>query len=202
MLRNGLYNLLKNLSISENGVQENVRTLVTSLTRCRDVVDRREMLRSLPKPDEGTVGERTMDVDSSIHERTDRFPDIDTPNRLFNGIAFKDLPVFNIRVSPNNTIINVTDAKGVPKILRSCGIEGFKNTRKGTNIAAQATAITIGTKALEKGIKTVRVRVRGLGPGRMSAIKGLQMSGLQIISITDSTRVSWCPPRPRKRKKL
>lgn len=68
---------------------------------------------------------------------------MNTPNRLFNGVAFKDLPVCNIRVSPNNTIISVCDAKGTPQIIRSCGIEGFKNTRKGTNIAAQATAITL-----------------------------------------------------------
>lgn len=76
--------------------------------------------------------------------------------------------------------------KGRLELIRSCGIEGFKNTRKGTNIAAQATAVTIGTvrvicslfingfclfvclqKALERGVKTVRVRVKGLGPGRM-----------------------------------
>lgn len=51
----------------------------------------------------------------------------------------------NIRVSPNNTIINLTNSKGAIQLTRSCGIEGFKNTRKGTNIAAQATAITLGT---------------------------------------------------------
>ncbi|XP_018568531.1 uncharacterized protein LOC108908863 [Anoplophora glabripennis] len=202
MLRTQFVTLFKNLLITEQSIQSNVRSIATGLARCREVIDRREMLRSLPKPDEGAVGEKTMDVDSAIHELTDRFPTIDTPNKLFNGVAFKDLPIFNIRVSPNNTIISLTDAKGVPKLLRSCGVEGFKNTRKGTNIAAQATAITIGSKALETGIKTVRVRVRGLGPGRMSAIKGLQMSGLDIISITDSTRVSWNPPRPRKQKKL
>lgn len=71
------------------------------------------------------------------------FPDEDTPNKLFNGVPFKDIPVCNIKVSPNNTIISVCDAAGVPKIIRSCGIEGFKNTRKGTNIAAQATAISL-----------------------------------------------------------
>lgn len=71
------------------------------------------------------------------------FPDENTPKALFNGVPFKEIPVCNIRVSPNNTIINVTDYKGVPQIIRSCGVEGFKNTRKGTNIAAQATAITI-----------------------------------------------------------
>jgi small subunit ribosomal protein S11 len=72
------------------------------------------------------------------------FPDGETPNRLFEGTPFKELPVINIKVSPNNTIMTITDAKsGMPQIIRSCGMEGFKNTRKGTNIAAQATAISI-----------------------------------------------------------
>ncbi|GLV36193.1 mitochondrial ribosomal protein S11 [Carabus blaptoides fortunei] len=160
------------------------------------------MLASLPAKDEGTEGEKAVDIDNLINSKEDLFPDETTPNRLFNGIPFKEIPVFNIRVSPNNTILSLTDQKGVPKLIRSCGVEGFKNTRKGTNIAAQATAISIGTRALERGWKTVRVRVRGLGPGRMSAIKGLQMSGLNIISVTDSTPVSWDPPRPRKVRKL
>ncbi|CAG2056811.1 unnamed protein product [Timema podura] len=138
----------------------------------------------------------------SCFSREDMFPDERTPTTLFDGIPFQDMPICNIRVSPNNTIFTLSDAKGTIKMLRSCGIEGFKNARKGTNIAAQATAISISTKALERGYKTVRVRIRGLGPGRMSAIKGLQMGGLNIISITDSTPVSWNPPRARKRRRL
>ncbi|XP_063918905.1 small ribosomal subunit protein uS11-like [Zophobas morio] len=178
------------------------RSFFMGAQRFRDVIDRKEMLRSVPKMDEGSVGEKVLDVDTLIHQKGDIFPDADTPNRLFNGIPFKNLPIVNVRVSPNNTIVSMSDDKGVVKLLRSCGVEGFKNTRKGTNIAAQATAITLGTKVLERGIKTVRVRVRGLGPGRMSAVKGLQMAGLEIVSITDSTPVSWNPPRPRKAKKL
>lgn len=91
---------------------------------------------------------------------------------------------------------------GVPLVIRSCGVEGFKNTRKGTNIAAQATAITLSQRVLERGIKTVRIQVRGIGPGRMSAIKGVQMAGLNVVSITDNTPVSWNPPRPRKQRRL
>nr|AAL90434.1 RH70248p [Drosophila melanogaster] len=146
----------------------------------RKAEDRKEMLAFLPAKDEGTVGEKTVDIDTLINE----------------------LPICNIRVSPNNTIISVTDHKGVLRLIRSCGIEGFKNTRKGTNIAAQATAVTISGKAIELGWKTVRVKVRGLGPGRMSAIKGLQMGGLNIVSITDNTHVSFNPPRPRKQRSL
>ncbi|XP_011300115.1 28S ribosomal protein S11, mitochondrial-like [Fopius arisanus] len=57
-------------------------------------------------------------------------------------------------------------------------------------------------KALEKGFQTVRVRVRGLGPGRMASLKGLQMGGMDIISVTDNTRVTWTPLRPRKARRV
>lgn len=56
--------------------------------------------------------------------------------------------------------------------------------------------------ALQKGLHTVRVVVRGLGPGRASSVKGLQMGGLNIVSITDATRVSDNPPRPRKARRV
>lgn len=168
----------------------------------RKVEDRKGMMASMPEKDEGTSGEKSIDIDTLIQKKEMFFPDIQISHQLFNGIPFAELPVCNIRVSPNNTIISVTDFKGVPRLIRSCGIEGFKNTRKGTNIAAQATAITISEKAIELGWKTVRVKVRGLGPGRMSAIKGLQMGGLNIVSITDSTPVSWNPPRARKQRSL
>lgn len=81
----------------------------------------------------------------NYNRKEELFPDENTPNRLFNGVPFKELPIFNIKTSPNNTILSLTDHKGFPKLLRSCGVEGFKNTRKGTNIAAQATAISVGT---------------------------------------------------------
>ncbi|KAH8306125.1 hypothetical protein KR018_002155 [Drosophila ironensis] len=168
----------------------------------RKAEDRKEMRASLPAKDEGTIGERVVDIDTLINRKAQFFPDANTATQLFNGIPFNELPICNIRVSPNNTIISVTDYKGVLRLIRSCGIEGFKNTRKGTNIAAQATAVSISGKAVELGWKTVRVKVRGLGPGRMSAIKGLQMGGLNIVSITDNTPVSFNPPRPRKQRSL
>ncbi|XP_055677049.1 30S ribosomal protein S11 [Lutzomyia longipalpis] len=170
----------------------------------RKAEGRRDLVASMPARDEGTAGEKVVDIDALISKssRSQMFPDGDTANQLFNGILFKELPICNIRVSKNNTIITVTDHKGAVKMIRSCGMEGFKNTRKGTNIAAQATAISMSGKALDYGIKTIRVFVQGLGPGRMSAIKGLQMGGMDIVSITDGTKVSWNPPRPRKQRKL
>uniref|UniRef100_A0A1I8QBU2 Ribosomal protein S11 n=1 Tax=Stomoxys calcitrans TaxID=35570 RepID=A0A1I8QBU2_STOCA len=168
----------------------------------RKAEDRKEMLASMPAKDEGTAGEKSIDIDTLLGKKEKFFPDAGLSNQLFNGLPFSDIPIANIRVSPNNTIIVFTDSKGVPRLTHSCGVEGFKNARKGTNIAAQATAITVGSKALELGWKTIRVKVKGLGPGRMSAIKGLQMSGLNIISITDNTPVSWNPPRARKQRSL
>ncbi|KAF5283959.1 hypothetical protein FQR65_LT13651 [Abscondita terminalis] len=197
MISNKLININKLCSFYVNKLK-----ICTSAAVFREVEDRKLMLRSMPALDEGTAGEKAIEIDSHLSEKLEVFPDLNTPNKLFNGIPFKELPIFNVRVSKNNTILTLSDHKGVIKLTRSCGIEGFKNTKKGTNIAAQATAISIASRALEKGYKTVRVRVRGLGPGRMSSIKGLQMAGLNIVSITDSTRVSWNPPRPRKQRKL
>jgi len=159
-------------------------------------------IRFTPNVDEGTKGEKLHEIDSILSEQS-LFPDENTPNRLFNGIRYADLPICNIKATPNNTIISLCNAQGVPITVHSCGREGFKNTREGTNIAAQATAITLAKKGVEKGYQTVRVTVRGLGPGRMSSIKGLTMGGMDVISITDTTPVSWeVTPRPKKIRKL
>ncbi|CAG4950484.1 unnamed protein product [Parnassius apollo] len=158
--------------------------------------------KRIPADDEGVQGEKIVDLDSVLKLKQNIFPTLESDNLLFGGVPYKDLPICNIRVTHNNTIFTVTDSAGLVKLTRSCGMEGFKNTKKGTNIAAQTTAIGIATRALDKGFKTVRVRVRGLGPGRLSAVKGLQMGGLDIVSITDNTYVSWNPPRPRKARRL
>ncbi|XP_026319869.1 28S ribosomal protein S11, mitochondrial [Hyposmocoma kahamanoa] len=166
------------------------------------VATERFVHKRIPADDEGVQGEKIIDLDNQLKLKQNIFPTADSDNLLFNGVPYKDLPVCNVRVSHNNTIFTVTDAAGVVKLIKSCGMEGFKNTKKGTNIAAQTTAISIATRAIERGIKTVRVKVKGLGPGRLSAVKGLQMGGLEIISVTDNTPVSWNPPRPRKARRL
>ncbi|RXG72933.1 hypothetical protein Avbf_03379 [Armadillidium vulgare] len=72
------------------------------------------------------------------------FPDEETPNQLYNGVKFSDLPIVHIKVSRNNTIMTVSDAKGASQLIRTCGMDGFKNAKKGTNVAAQVTAQSIG----------------------------------------------------------
>ncbi|EFN79273.1 30S ribosomal protein S11, chloroplastic [Harpegnathos saltator] len=146
-------------------------------------------------------GETTPEL-LNINQKESLFPDADTPNRLFNGILYKELHIINIKSTPNNTIMTLTDCTGKVLTLHSAGVEGFKNARKGTNIAAQQAALTLGHRIREYGIESVRIRVQGIGAGRMSSIKGLSMTGLKIVSITDDTRVSWNPPRPRKQRRV
>jgi len=164
--------------------------------------DRAALIKSMPIKDQGTQGERGFDVDLINLSRDDMFPDAETPDKLYDGVRFADIPVCHIKTSKNNTLVHITDSLGEHICYRSCGMEGFKNTRKGTNIAAQATAISLASIARAKGVQQVRVKVQGLGPGRMSSIKGLQMAGLKIVSLTDATPISFNPPRPRKARRL
>nr|BAH71900.1 ACYPI004491 [Acyrthosiphon pisum] len=76
------------------------------------------------------------------------FPDINTPNMLFGGVKFSDVPICHIKSSRNNTLLHVIKVNGERIMIRSCGMEGFKNTRKGTNIASQATSIWFGYKSI------------------------------------------------------
>ncbi|KAG7163940.1 30S ribosomal protein S11-like, partial [Homarus americanus] len=115
-------------------------------------------------------GIKCLSVIFLIYRYDGMFPDENTPDLLFDGVRFADLPILHARFSKNNTLLTLTDAQGVVKMYRSCGLEGFKNTRKGTNIAAQATAISLATRALDRGLKNVRVKVAGLGPGRMVSV--------------------------------
>lgn len=145
-------------------------------------------------------GEQTKFVQQAKWD--DRFPDLHLPTREFNGVMFKDLPIVNVTATMNNTFICLTDNFGTAVTIRSCGYDGFKNARKGTNVAAQATAFTIGKKMVQRGFRTVRAKVSGLGAGRLAALRGLTFAGVNIISVTDTTPISWNPPRPRKQRRL
>ena len=86
-------------------------------------------------------------------------------------------------------------------VWASAGGSGFKGAKKGTPFAAQMTAAAVGKKAMDCGVKQVSVFVNGPGPGRETAIRGLQSSGLMISAIKDVTPVphDGCrPPKPRR----
>uniref|UniRef100_A0A224YZ95 Small subunit ribosomal protein S11 n=1 Tax=Rhipicephalus zambeziensis TaxID=60191 RepID=A0A224YZ95_9ACAR len=167
----------------------------------RKAEDRKAMMASLPKKDEGTLGEKLVDVDPS-HARWSMFPDEDTPNMMFDGIPFRDLPICHIKCSLNNTLMTLTDSSGKCLGRKSGGTEGYKNAKKGTTVAAQAAAMSFSHVAQLRDIKNIRVIVKGLGPGRLASIKGLQMGGLTVVSITDRTPAPEKCPRPRKAKRL
>ncbi|XP_072321207.1 small ribosomal subunit protein uS11m [Eucyclogobius newberryi] len=127
-------------------------------------------------------------------------PGQDSPLR-WDGKKFEDLPIAHIKATYNNTHIQLTDSAGAPLVRTSCGTEGFKNIKKSTPVAAQTAAISAATKATAKGVSYVRVVVKGIGPGRQSAIKGLTMGGLEVVSITDNTPVPHNGCRPRKARR-
>ncbi|XP_029986743.1 small ribosomal subunit protein uS11m [Sphaeramia orbicularis] len=128
-------------------------------------------------------------------------PGQDSPLR-WGGKKFEELPIVHIKATYNNTHIQLTDNEGQPMVRTSCGTEGFKNSKRSTPIAAQVAAISAATKAMAKGVTYVRVLVKGIGPGRLSAIKGLTMGGLEVVSITDNTPVPHNGCRPRKARRL
>ncbi|CAK9806268.1 28S ribosomal protein S11, mitochondrial [Anthophora quadrimaculata] len=158
-------------------------------------------IRALPVgKDSKLEGESTVNV-SAVAEASSLYPNMKTLSALYNGVPYDKLHIVNTLVL--YIFYNVDNVPiGVPIIINSAGVEGFKNTRKGTNIAAQQTAITFCKNIIQNGVTTIKLRIQGIGPGRMGVLKGFELSGLNVVSITDDTRVSWNPPRPRKQRRI
>ena len=102
----------------------------------------------------------------------------------------------------NNTIITITDVEGNAISWASAGELGFKGSRKSTPFAAQSAAETAAKAAMEHGLKTVEVFVKGPGSGRESAIRALETVGLQITMIKDVTPIPHNGCRPPKRRRV
>ena len=107
--------------------------------------------------------------------------------------------VAHIHATFNNTIITITDEKGNAIAWSSSGVLGFKGAKKSTPFAAQEAAEACAKAALEQGIKTVDVDVKGPGAGRESAVRALATAGLQITAISDVTPVPHNGCRPPKK---
>ena len=108
----------------------------------------------------------------------------------------------HIRSSCNNTIITITDTNGNAVSWASAGEMGFKGSRKSTPYAAQVAAETAAKLAMEHGMKTVEVYVKGPGNGREAAIRALQTTGLNITLIKDVTPIPHNGCRPPKRRRV
>ena len=108
----------------------------------------------------------------------------------------------HIRSSFNNTIVTITDTQGNAISWASAGGLNFRGSRKSTPFAAQMAAETAAKAAMEHGLKTVEVYVKGPGQGREAAIRALQVAGLDITSIKDVTPIPHNGCRPPKRRRV
>ena len=108
----------------------------------------------------------------------------------------------HIRSSFNNTMVTITDLEGNALSWASSGGLGFRGSRKSTPFAAQTAAETAAKAAMEYGLKTVEVYVKGPGQGREAAIRALQTAGLEVVMIKDVTPIPHNGCRPPKRRRV
>ena len=106
------------------------------------------------------------------------------------------------RSSFNNTMVTITDLQGNALSWASSGGLGFRGSRKSTPYAAQMCAETAAKAAMEHGLKTVEVYVKGPGQGREAAIRALQSAGLEVVMIKDVTPIPHNGCRPPKRRRV
>ncbi len=107
--------------------------------------------------------------------------------------------VAHIHSTFNNTIVTICDEQGNAIAWSSAGALGYKGSRKSTTFAAQQAAEAAAKAAIDHGMKTVQVNVKGPGPGRESAVRSLQTAGLNITVINDVTPIPHNGCRPPKR---
>ncbi|MGF1610010.1 MAG: 30S ribosomal protein S11 [Kiloniellales bacterium] len=110
--------------------------------------------------------------------------------------------IAHVNATFNNTTITITDVQGNAISWSSAGSQGFKGSRKSTPYAAQLAAEDAGRKAMEHGMKTLEVNVKGPGSGRESALRALQACGFQITAIRDVTPIPHNGCRPPKKRRV
>ena len=110
--------------------------------------------------------------------------------------------VAHVNATFNNTMITITDVQGNTISWSSAGSQGFQRSRKSTPYAAQIAAEDAGRKAVDHGVKTIEVEVKGPGSGRESALRALQTVGFNITAIRDVTPIPHNGCRPRKRRRV
>jgi len=110
--------------------------------------------------------------------------------------------IVHIRSTFNNTIVTITDMQGNAISWATAGNMGFKGSRKSTPFAAQMASETAAKTAMDNGMRTVEVNVKGPGAGREAAIRALQAIGLEVTAIRDVTPVPHNGCRPPKRRRV
>ena len=139
--------------------------------------------KELPKNEENTKKESSFKKKRKIKRN------------ITSGIAF-------VNSTFNNTIISIADETGNVISWSSAGAKGFKGSRKSTPYAAQIAADSAASKALEYGMKTLTVEIKGPGSGRETALRALQARGFKILSIKDTTPMPHNGTRPPKKRRV
>jgi small subunit ribosomal protein S11 len=110
--------------------------------------------------------------------------------------------IVHIKSSFNNTIVSISDSEGAVIAWASAGNVGFKGSRKSTPFAAQLAAEACAKRAMEHGLRTVDVLVKGPGSGRETAIRSLMSTGIEVVGIKDVTPIPHNGCRPKKRRRV
>ncbi|OGN06513.1 MAG: 30S ribosomal protein S11 [Candidatus Yanofskybacteria bacterium RIFCSPHIGHO2_02_FULL_38_22b] len=112
-----------------------------------------------------------------------------------NGVAY-------VSISYNNTLITITDLKGEVLSWSTSGLLGFKGTKKSTPYAANLVAKDCVEKAKKYGLNSIKIVVKGIGPGREAAMRGLSGTGLNVLSIMDATPIAHNGVRAKKPRRV
>jgi small subunit ribosomal protein S11 len=110
--------------------------------------------------------------------------------------------IANIKTTFNNTIVTITDLLGNTLCWSSAGTSGFKGARKNTPFAAQSAARNAALKAIDLGMHSVEIIIKGRGNGRENSIRAIKSAGLNILSVEDRTPVAHNGCRPPKKRRL
>lgn len=125
---------------------------------------------------------RIISKDSDSAQTTTAAPKKTSKKQVINGVV-------QINISYNNTLIAITDSQGGLIAFSSAGLLGFKGSKKSTPYAANLVAKDVVEKAKRFGLQNIRVIVKGVGPARESAVRGIAGTGLNIISLMDATPI-------------
>ena len=142
------------------------------------------------KPEQKDQVEKVKTIKKSSYSKKKK-----TKKNILNGIAY-------VQSTFNNTIVSIADNNGNIVSWASAGQKGFKGSRKSTPYAAQVAADAAAVKALEVGMRTLSVEVKGPGSGRETALRALQARGFKIISIKDTTPMPHNGTRPPKKRRV
>ena len=141
-----------------------------------------------------TTKEKTNEKDKQVKKSTYSKKKKIKKN-IVSGIAY-------VQSTFNNTIVSIADVNGNVVSWASSGQKGFKGSRKSTPYAAQVAADAAASKALEMGMKTLTVEIKGPGSGRETALRALQARGFKILSIKDTTPMPHNGSRPPKKRRV